>query len=170
MEEFEIWMPVKGYEGVYEVSHFGRVKRVLVSAGTKGGLLKQCTNKQGRVCFRLGLKNVAKTFYAHHLVLINFNCDRPEGMECCHNDGNPLNNYIGNLRWDTHQENMNDQIKHGTSQKGELASRAKLRDNDINDIKNLIKKGIMQKDIAAIYLIDKSIISKINSNKIWSHL
>lgn len=39
----------------------------------------------------------------------------PEGMECCHWDGNPLNNHILNLRWDTHQGNMKDMVRHWTN-------------------------------------------------------
>ena len=36
-------------------------------------------------------------------------------MEGCHNDGNPLNNRLENLRWDTHLENCRDTIRHGRS-------------------------------------------------------
>lgn len=35
-------------------------------------------------------------------------------MECCHNDGNPSNNIVENLRWDTHSGNMMDRTLHGT--------------------------------------------------------
>lgn len=38
----------------------------------------------------------------------------PEGMECCHNDGNAMNNVLSNLRWDTHWNNVQDQISQGT--------------------------------------------------------
>ncbi len=38
----------------------------------------------------------------------------PEGMECCHNDGNAMNNVFDNLRWDTHRSNIQDQIDQGT--------------------------------------------------------
>lgn len=50
----------------------------------------------------------------HTLVLVAFKGARPSGMECCHNDGDSTNNRIGNLRWDTHKENIRDAVRHGT--------------------------------------------------------
>ena len=37
----ECWKPIKDYEGIYEVSNYGRVKsleRVIYNSGTKNGL------------------------------------------------------------------------------------------------------------------------------------
>lgn len=39
---------------------------------------------------------------------------RPDGMVTCHNDGNPANNNLSNLRWDTQSNNQLDAVKHGT--------------------------------------------------------
>lgn len=52
--------------------------------------------------------------YVHILVLTAFYGPCPEGMEGCHHDGDPLNNRLGNLRWDTHVGNVSDSIRHGT--------------------------------------------------------
>ena len=49
----------------------------------------------------------------HCLVLEAFIGLRPKNMECCHNDGNPQNNDLTNLRWDTKLSNAKDRIKHG---------------------------------------------------------
>lgn len=38
----------------------------------------------------------------------------PDGMEVCHNDGNPENNRVENLRYGTRSDNMRDKRKHGT--------------------------------------------------------
>lgn len=38
----------------------------------------------------------------------------PDGMEGCHNDGDPHNNRLDNLRWDTRANNARDAIRHGT--------------------------------------------------------
>jgi hypothetical protein len=35
-------------------------------------------------------------------------------MECCHYDGDPANNRVGNLRWDTRSSNNLDAVRHGT--------------------------------------------------------
>jgi hypothetical protein len=53
----------------------------------------------------------------HTLVLEAFAGPRPEGMEGCHNDGNPTNNHIDNLRWDTRSANNQDTLRHGRHEK-----------------------------------------------------
>lgn len=50
----------------------------------------------------------------HRLVLEAFVGPCPEGMEGCHGDGDPTNNSLGNLRWDTATSNQLDKVRHGT--------------------------------------------------------
>jgi len=50
----------------------------------------------------------------HRLVLEAFIGPAPKGTICCHNDGDPTNNRLENLRWDTHSSNTRDAIRHGT--------------------------------------------------------
>jgi hypothetical protein len=52
--------------------------------------------------------------YVHRLVLSAFVGSCPEGLEGCHFDGNPFNNRLVNLRWDTRLANTHDSIRHGT--------------------------------------------------------
>jgi len=53
------------------------------------------------------------------LVLMTFVGEPPEGTECCHGDGDRLNNRLSNLRWDTRSGNMLDAVNHGTRKTGE---------------------------------------------------
>lgn len=62
----------------------------------------------------------------HVLVLATFVGPRPKGMHGCHNDGNPLNNNLINLRWDTYAENTADIERHGRLKHGEGHHNAKL--------------------------------------------
>lgn len=64
---------------------------------------------------RVGLTNQdgRKRFLVHVLVLENFLHKRPEGLVACHNNGDPADNRIENLRWDTVSSNVRDQVKHG---------------------------------------------------------
>lgn len=52
----EQWKPVEGYEGVYEVSDHGKVRRV-----KSGRILKSYPDKDGYYLVRLSKNNVAKT-------------------------------------------------------------------------------------------------------------
>jgi hypothetical protein len=38
----------------------------------------------------------------------------PPGLECCHGNGVGTDNWVENLRWDTHTENVLDSVRHGT--------------------------------------------------------
>jgi len=169
MEE-EIWMPIKGYEGRYEVSHFGRVRSSFVRNGIIGRIIR--TYDSGiRLSVTLwdGKHSQHKV---HHLVLKAFNCDKPDGMECCHNDGDHTNNYIGNLRWDTKASNMQDAIKFGTFNRafGENSGKAKLKDRDVIKIKELLKRGLYSTEIAKIYNVDNMTIYSIKNGKTWKHI
>ena len=55
-----------------------------------------------------------KIRYVHSLVAESFIGPRPEGMEVCHNDGDPTNNHLDNLRYGTSSGNELDKVRHGT--------------------------------------------------------
>lgn len=118
IQPIEIWKPVSGYEGLYEVSNTGFVRRASASRRAPSGrMVKSRPNAGGylRVClYRAGAQ---KDHFVHHLVLEAFVGSRPEGMEGCHSpDRNPANNDATNLRWDTKSENQYDRVRHGTHQ------------------------------------------------------
>ncbi|MDP7729539.1 HNH endonuclease [Mycobacterium sp. TY813] len=50
----------------------------------------------------------------HHLVLEAFVGPRPPGLEGCHGNGDPADNSVANLRWDTRSANVFDSVRHGT--------------------------------------------------------
>ena len=108
----EQWRPVVGYEGWYEVSDEGRVRRVAPGNGTQAGrVLNQIWDK-GYARVTLSRKGQSERRRVHRLVAEAFISHRP-GNVVCHNDGNPANNRVGNLRWDTQLENVRDTLRHG---------------------------------------------------------
>lgn len=105
-------LPIPGYDK-YEVSDLGRVRRVFKDGKTTR-LRRLVRNEHGysTVSLHDGLR--ARRRLVHQLVLLAFAGPAPEGMEGCHNDGNPANDRLDNLRWDTHAANMSDKRRHGT--------------------------------------------------------
>jgi hypothetical protein len=159
----ENWKPVVGYEGLYEVSDSGRLRN------TRTGHEKAYTinRRENRPFVGLWRNNRIKIFKPHTLVMTAFVGSRPQGMECCHNDGNPWNNRLENLRWDTPRNNQLDRIKHGTSNRGERCAAAKLTEAQVLAIRADTRK---QKAIAAEYGVRDNTISRIKSGKRWGHL
>src|SRR3546814_16009402 len=62
---------------------------------------------------------------------------RPDGMEVAHNDGDPLNNRLENLRYATPAENTDDKLKHGTLLRGNAVGTAKLTVGDVRFIRQM---------------------------------
>ena len=117
--ENERWLPVVGYEGIYEVSDHGRVKSlarvIIASNGQRRPVRERILKAAPRPRHHLNLHRdgICANRYVHHLVLEAFVGPRPEGMEACHWDDDPDNNNLSNLRWDTHSENSRDKIRNG---------------------------------------------------------
>lgn len=115
MESEEIWRPVVGYEGFYEVSDCGNVRSVDRWVKGKSGsqhLIKSKTLKQTRLkngYLQVGLcKNEKQSMiYVHRLVAQAF-IPNPDNLPVCnHKDENPLNNKSINLEWCTQKYNIN---------------------------------------------------------------
>lgn len=118
----EQWRPVVGFEGIYEVSDHGRVRSLDRMVASHSGLQRQAPGrvlrpwKSNRGDYpKVGLSAPTgfRKEFIHVLVLEAFVGPRPEGLVCCHNDGDSSNNRLSNLRWDTYSANNHDLVKHG---------------------------------------------------------
>jgi NUMOD4 motif/HNH endonuclease len=114
----EHWLPIPRWEDYYEVSDHGRVRSVdrRVSNGTrrKGRVLKPSPNRTGHLQVRLAGKGHDKYRSVHSLVMLAFVGPRPTAAhDVCHYDGNPGNNHLSNLRYDTKRNNQLDNVRHG---------------------------------------------------------
>lgn len=114
--DVEEWRALPGFEGLYEVSSFGQVRRIPGGRGTRGGILKQAREggPHGRMYVNLCRDRKAKTYRVHRLVALAFHGPLPAGLETRHLDGDHLNNRADNLRYGTKSENAWDQVRHGT--------------------------------------------------------
>lgn len=118
----ERWLAIPGYEGAYEVSDLGRVRSLEremlgkdgVVQARRGGILRPATLKSGYLSLGLYAYNEGTASLVHRLVLLAFVGPAPEGMECCHGNGDRIDNRLINLRWASHLDNMDDKRQHGT--------------------------------------------------------
>lgn len=171
----EVWAPVADYPDSYEVSNLGGVRSKRRQVHWRGSMvtrratvLRQVeTSCFGHLSVGLYRDGKQKQRQVHRLVLEAFVGPRPVSMECCHGDGNPANNKVGNLRWDTRKGNMSDRNRHGTSNRGDRHGAAKLTSHDVAAIRAEILSGRKLCDIATERGVSRSAISLIKSNKTW---
>jgi hypothetical protein len=100
----EIWKDVEGYEGLYQVSNFGRVKS-LPRPKAKNGIMITGADTRGYARVSLYKNSAKKTVKVHRLVAAAF-FEKVAGKEAInHIDGVKTNNHIDNLEWVTNSEN-----------------------------------------------------------------
>ena len=98
-EDEEYWMDIEGYEGLYQVSTFGRVKSLSRKRVRIDRILKVCTDRDGYYRVHLYKNKLRKSFLVSRLVGLAF-LKKIEGKNTIdHIDRNKLNNHISNLRW-----------------------------------------------------------------------
>jgi hypothetical protein len=114
------WLPIPGWEGMYEVSDLGRVRSIdrIAPLGSKGAVrryrgveLRPQLKRDGYIQVCLARNGRHSWVMVHRLVLLAFVGPAPEGMECCHGNHDPWDNRLVNLRWGTQLENFRDVVQ-----------------------------------------------------------
>ena len=173
----EEWKPVVGWEGFYEVSDHGRVRRLERSVTDSVGRVRVYPEVilNGRVdslgyhrhkLRRAPRKAEPKT---HQLVAWTFLGPQPKGLDICHNDGNKLNNRLGNLRYDTRKGNSADRVLHGTDFAGAKNPAAVLTEGQVRLVRRLKGKGC-NAALAEAWGVSTTSLYYIQNGKSWRHL
>lgn len=161
----EIWKDIEGYEGLYQVSNFGRVKslgRFKKNNQIKEKILKPRINSSGYKQVSLYNK-FQKTYSVHRLVAKAF-IPNPDNLpQVNHKDENKLNNHVNNLEWCNSKYNNN----YGTHNKrvgrhfkgGKNPAAKKIICLTTNEVFDYIRKASKK------YHIDESSISKVCKGK-----
>ena len=117
----EVWKDIEDFEGLYQVSNFGRVKSLeRTRKGIKnsncflaGRILKNKHNNKG-YCFVGLCKNKKITYVRPHRLVAEYFILNPDNKpQVNHIDGNKDNNRIDNLEWMTNAENMQHALANG---------------------------------------------------------
>ena len=173
MEQREEWRPVRGYEGVYEVSDRGRVKRIASGRGSvPGRILQQIKNGRDGGYRALQLYRGScrgKTAMVHRLVAEAFIGPIPPGYQVNHKDGNKLNNVPANLEIVTPAENVAHASATGLLATGERRSDTKLKDADVIRIRYELFGQYTQVEIAEMFGVTRKCISHLLYGRTYKH-
>lgn len=168
----EVWLPVRGYEGLYEVSDLGRVRNIAARKGTVPGLiLRHRETRDGylKVVLRDCGRDRAMTV---HRIVYEAHC-RPLGAdeEVDHVDGNKKNNCRLNLDAVNRLENMQRSFRRGRAMaRGEAQGRARFTAEQVVAIRRRVSQGELQKALAAEFGVTPTAINCIVLRKTWAHL
>ena len=168
--EPEHWLPVVGYEGLYEVSDLGRVKS-LPRSGTPGGILKPSINT-GHPYLKVGLTRdcMTRSPKVHILVARAFLGPCREGFEVCHGPGGPQDNRLANLSYGTHVKNMADQRRDGTLIAGVRAAGAMLDDEIVRECRVRAGAGETSAALAREFGVSRKTMWAVVAGKTWKHV
>ena len=147
----EVWQPVVGYEGLYEVSDLGRIRSLERWGPSRHGeatrlysgkVLQQSLNGRGYLHVSLCRGGARSNGTIHRLVTRAFLGPVPEGMIVLHGPGGKTDNRLVNLSYGTSLQNLrDDKIRDGTMQRGERHGRSKLTTEAVRMIRSSCKSG-----------------------------
>jgi hypothetical protein len=131
----EEWKDVVNYEGLYQVSSEGRIRR-------NGRIKSQRIDHGGYCTVWLSKKSIQKCLKVHRIVAEAF-IENPQNKRTVnHKDGNKQNNNVCNLEWATHSENIVHALQMGLRKTTEAQRRAASENGKKTCEKNRRKKPV----------------------------
>ena len=174
----EIWKDVVGYEGYYKVSNTGKIKslrRVVEKSANIFVIKKEKELKlsiaRGYFFTKLCIDRKNTNISVHRLVAIAF-IPNPENKRCVnHKDGNKGNNYLENLEWCTHSENIQHSLSMGLAVSGERSWNARLTKEDVLYIRKIYSRGVYgAQRIGKELNIPTTTIASVIKRQSWNHI
>ena len=150
------WKEIEGYEGFYEISDAGQVRRVGKATGAVVGRIRKTSIcNSGYESVSLSKGDTQKTQMIHRLVAKAFLPNRSETVN--HINGDKLDNRAENLEWVTQLENnrhaRSTGLNKGYDMSGENNPFSKLSDVDRRTIGLMRYMKVPQKVIAEIFSV-----------------
>ena len=178
----EVFKNIKETKNTYQISNFGRVKRLERKVNSsvqpigyrviKESIKGLQDNGNGYLQVYIQINNKRKMFYVHRLVAQYFLPNPEFKKEVNHKDGNKYNNKYYNLEWSTKQENMNHASENNLISKGEEIYQSVLKEEEVLRIRRLYKinPNFNRSKVGRKLGVSYSAIHKIINNINWRHL
>jgi len=162
------WKDVVGYEGVYQVSNLGEIRRILAYGSRATRTLVPAMTKSGYLTVSLWHHNKGRSLYVHRVVCEAFHGTQP-GYWCNHKDGIRTNNRSDNLEWLSPKQNEHHAIASlGKSNAGERNGQAKLTAQQVRAMRFLHESGEYSIiDLASMFKIARRTAANIVARRSW---
>jgi hypothetical protein len=163
------WRDVPGYEGKYQVSASGDVRRIGGGGGSKHGRIrKQTDHKAGYKAVSLSSANQGRSFLVHRIVISAFLGPIPDGYEVNHINGVKTDNRIENLEFVTRAENIRHAMDTGLINNiGSDNPTSKLTEAQVAEIRILHAGGTGYKNLGRKYGVSWECIRNIIKGRSW---
>ena len=171
----EVWKDVIGYEGLYQVSNFGKIKSLrknIIMKTQKRGSRENNKYETVKLC---GKNQKAKNFSIHRLVAKAFLPNPNNLKEVNHKDENKMNNNLDNLEWSDQSYNRKYSINRGSIKyvKGYENKSCSLKYDEVVWIKENLIYGDTYFGVRALgkkFNVDKKVISNIYKNLTYKNV
>lgn len=166
----ETWKIIPSFVS-YEVSTFGRIRRIATARGAVvGRILALQTLPAGYKTVTFWESNKAVTRLAHRIVAEAFYGPCPNGYEVNHKDGNKANNHAGNLEYLTRSDNLLHAVAMTGAYRGTRNSQAILTEEQVRAIRLAHHSGMGYKRLAKRFSITWGCARAIATRKTWGWL
>lgn len=170
--EGEIWKDISGFEGLYSISSYGRVKS-LSRTSPRNCKMPEKIHRLDKHYFGYWVVDLYKNgkrvkFTVHRLVALNFLPNPENKREVNHIDSDPKNCRLENLEWVTPSENVKHSYRYGNSYMKVLNKRKGAELPNAKPVIQLANDGSFIKEWACIADAARSI--KANASDICSVL
>ena len=168
----EIWKDIVNYEGIYQISNFGNVRRWRIKRKCWYYLKSSINGNVPYLAIDLSKNGKRKRFLIHRLVAYSFCKRKGDCTYIDHINNNTLDNRSLNLRWITQSENIKKSYDQNRKRKnrGELNGMNKFTKEEVLKIRDLNRLGVSKKIIVSKFNISYQHLRDILSGKRWGHI
>lgn len=182
-KEIEIWKPVNiaPFTGMYEVSNFGKVKKLAITVEHKSKIIPGERRKKqefvltqsvvnGYLSVALFNGNTKKQIKVHRLVALHFIGNPNNYDQINHKDGNKMNNHCSNLEWCDQSHNMKHAHSIGlvNSPVGIDCHAAILTNDNVNHIRDKVRE--LKHSLAKKFGVSYCAIHDVIMKRTWKHI
>ena len=163
------WLPViiNNKETKYIISNTGIIKNIITNE-----ILIEKYNHKGYKYVNLNNINSYENQLVHRLVAEAFIPNPDNKPQVNHISGIKTCNWVGNLEWNTCQENIQHAVKMGLFYRGlgEKANASIYTDAQIHQVCKYLEKGLLNTEISKLTGVDVYVISKVKCKNCWTHI